>query len=434
MPTLTELQETRGRLVTEAREALDAVTANTDDARATELEQRHDTIMKQFDKVEADIKREERQATIERADEERREQRRNRGGDRDAPGQDGDEQREGGTDAEREQRATEYRAAFDSFMRSGCDASEMSREQRALLRRGYAEARTQVAGTAQAGGYTVPVELAREIVRVMKDWGPMYDGDVVREISTGSGNEFDIPTNDDTDDNSSAMKAEDADITDDNSGDLEFGQAKLNAYVDATPWVKISHELMQDSVFDIEGFVGEAIGERLGRLANRRLTLGTGNNQPNGIVTASLLGKTAASAGAIAPDELLELLHAVRAPYRRSPKCRWMFADSTLLAIRKLKDGDGNYLWQLGDIRNGAPATLLEKPYSINDDVPAIAAGAKPIIFGDLGRYWVRKVGSPLIGTVRERFWPKVGLAGLLRYDGELPDGQAVKHLKMAAN
>lgn len=432
MPTLTELQEKRGRLVTQAREALDAVTANTDDARATELEQRHDAIMKDFDKVEADITREERMAQIERGDEERREQQRNRGDDLEARGQDGNEgnPRNAG---EREQRQAEYRDAFTSFLRSGCDVTEVTREERALLRRGYAEARTQVAGTAQAGGYTVPVEMAREIVRTMMDWGPMYDGTIVRDITTGSGSEFDIPTNDDTGDNSTAAKAEADDVRDDDSGDLEFGQAKLNAYVDATPWIKISHELMQDSLFNIEGFVGESIGERLGRLANKRLTIGTGNSQPNGIVTASLLGKLAASGGAIASDELLELYHSVRAPYRRSPKCRWMFADTTLLALRKLKDGQGNYLWQLGDIRAGAPNTLSEKPYSINDDVPAIAAGAKPIVFGDLGKYWVRKVGSPLVGTVRERFWPKIGLAGLLRYDGELPDPQAVKHLKMAA-
>lgn len=432
MPTLTELQETRGRLVTQAREALDAVTGNTDDARATELEQRHDSIMKDFDKCEADIKREERQAQIERTDEERREQLRNRGGDIETRGQDGNEGGERNA-GERDQRQAEYRSAFTSYLRTGCDITDVSREERELLRRGYAEARTQVAGTAQAGGYTVPVEMAREIVRVMMDWGPMYDGTIVREISTGSGSEFDIPTNDDTGDASSAAKAETDDIRDDDSGDLEFGQAKLNAYVDATPWIKISHELMQDSVFNIESFVGESIGERLGRLANRRLTVGTGNNQPNGIVTASMMGRTTVSAAAIASDELLELYHSVRAPYRRSPKCRWMFADTTLLALRKLKDGQGNYLWQLGDIRAGAPNTLSEKPYSINDDVPAIGAGAKPIIFGDLGRYWVRKVGSPLIGTVRERFWPKIGLAGLLRYDGELPDQQAVKHLKMAA-
>lgn len=431
MPTLTELQEKRGRLVTQAREALDAVTANTDDARATELEQRHDAIMKDFDKVESDIRREERMVQIERTDEERREQQRNRGDDLETRGQDGNE---GGprNPAEREQRQTEYRTAFDSYLRNACDISALGREERELLRRGYAEARTQVAGTAQAGGYTVPIEMAREIVRTMMDWGPMYDGTVVRDITTGSGNEFDIPTNDDTQDDSSYTKGENDDIRDDDSGDLEFGQKRLDAYVDATPWIKISYELMQDSVFDIQGFVGEAIGERLGRRANRRLTLGTGVNQPNGIVTASMLGKTAASAGALASDELLDFQHSVRAPYRRSPKARWMFADTTLLAVRKIKDGQGNYLWQLGDIRAGAPNTLLEKPYSINDDMPTIGAGAKPIIFGDLGRFWVRKVGSPLVGTVRERFWPKIGLAGLLRYDGELADQQAVKHLKMA--
>lgn len=108
-----------------------------------------------------------------------------------------------------------------------------------------------------------------------------------------------------------------------------------------------------------------------------------------------------------------------------------MFADTTLLALRKLKDGQGNYLWQMGDVRISAPSMLLDKPYSINDDVPAIATGNRAVIFGDFSRYWVRKVGSPLIGTVRERFWPKIGMAGLVRYDGELVDADAVKHLKL---
>jgi len=259
----------------------------------------------------------------------------------------------------------------------------------------------------------------------------MYDEDICRVITTSSGNEFDVPTNDDTGNSASAL-AEGADVPNDNSGDLVFGQARLDAFVDATPWVLLSFELMQDSVFDLEGFLAEALGERLGRRANSRLTTGTGTNQPNGIVTASALGKTAASATAIAGDELIDLQHSVNAAYRRSPKCRWMFADTTLATIRKLKDGQGNYLWQMGDIRVGAPDLLLQKPYSVNDDVPAIATGARSILFGDFSRYWVRKVGSPLIGTVRERFWPKVGLAGLIRYDGELVDQNAIKCLKLA--
>lgn len=425
MPTLTELQEKRGQLVTQARDALNEITNNTDDSRTAELEQRHDNFMGDLDRLDATIAREERLAKIEKDDAERRERTRphNPDGESRSQGEGG----EGGNDA-----AAEYRAAFNGWLRTGCDVGDLTAEQRSLLRRGYdAEIRTQVAGTTTAGGYTVPVELAREIVKTMKDWGPMYDGTIVREIVTGSGNEFDIPSNDDTSGTASAL-SEGADLTDDNSGDLTFGQKRLDAYVDATPWVKISFELMQDSVFNIESFLAEALGERLGRRANNKLTVGTGSSQANGIVTASTLGKTAVSTTAIAADELMEFQHSVNAAYRRSPKCRWMLADTTLLAIRKLKDGQGNYLWQMGDIRVGAPAMLLDHPYSINDDVPAIATGNRAVIFGDFSRYWVRKVGSPLIGTVRERFWPKIGLAGLIRYDGELVDTAAVKHYKLA--
>ncbi|HKY80265.1 MAG TPA: phage major capsid protein [Sphingobium sp.] len=421
MPTLTELQEKRGQLVTQARDALNEITNNTDESRTAELEQRHDNFMADLDKLDATIAREERQEKIEREDEERRE--RNRPHNPDGESRSG-EGKEKDTQAE-------YREAFYACLREGGSVESLSREQRALLRRGHQEVRTQTAGTTTAGGYTVPKELANEIVRVMKDWGPMYDGTVVREIVTGSGNEFDIPSNDDTGNSASAL-AEGDDLTDDNSGDLVFGQKRLDAYVDATPWVKISFELMQDSAFNLEEFLGDALGERLGRRANNKLTVGTGTSQANGVVTASSLGKTAASATAIAADELLDLQHSVRAPYRRSPKCRWMFADTTLLAIRKLKDGQGNYLWQMGDVRINAPAMLLDKPYSVNDDMAAIATGAKTVLFGDFSRYWVRKVGAPLIGTVRERFWPKIGMAGLIRFDGELVDSIAIKHLIQA--
>lgn len=421
--TLKEMQEKREQLVAQARAALDEIRSNTDDSRATELEQRHDAIMSEFDQVEKDITREERVAAAEKSLEERRAKQRPIGEDGEVRGQD---------EGDRANLQTEYRQAFDAFMRTGCDIGALPSEQRDLLRKGYVEQRTQTAGAAAAGGYTVPTELANEIIKVMKDWGPMYDGDVVREIVTGSGNELDFATNDDTA-NSAAALAEGADIVDDGSGDLVFGQARLDAYVDATPFVKISFELMQDSAFDLEAFIAEALGERLGRRANSRLTVGTGAAQANGVATASTLGKTAASGVAVAADEILDLFHSVRAPYRRSPKCRFMFADTTLLAIRKLKDGQGNYLWQLGDVRTGAPDTLLSKPYSINDDVASIALSAKPILFGDFSRYYVRKVGSPLIGTVRERFWPKIGMAGLIRYDGELMDSNAIKHLAMAA-
>jgi HK97 family phage major capsid protein len=106
-----------------------------------------------------------------------------------------------------------------------------------------------------------------------------------------------------------------------------------------------------------------------------------------------------------------------------------MFNDLTLAALRKLKDGDGRYIWTSGDVQNGVPGTILGYRYSINQAMDGIATGKKSMLFGDFGKYFVRKVGSPVIGVLRERFWPDLGIAGLIRLDGELGDTAAVKHL-----
>lgn len=427
---LQQYYEERGQLVAEARSILDSIENENDQTRITEAEQRHDAVMKKVDELDKKIQREERQVALESAEEERRRQNRPNRGSGSASGVDNPE---GGEDRTAEQAEEEYREAFYAMLREGGDMSALSAEQRQLLRRGYVENRVQTAGTDSAGGFTVPTTLANFIVSTMKDWGPMYDPGITTELVTSSGNAFDIPTNDDTG-NTGALLAEGADLTDDNSGDLAFGEKNLNAFVYATPWLKISFELLQDSAFNLEAFIGAKLGERLGRIANQRLTIGTGSSQPNGIVTAASIGKTAAAAAAIAADELIDLQHSVNAAYRRSPRCGWMFADTTLASIRKLKDGQGNYLWQMGDVRVGAPDLILGKQYFVNDDVAAMAANARTVVFGDMGAYIVRKVGSPLIGTVRERYWPKIGMAGLVRFDGELTDTAAVKVLRQAAS
>jgi len=199
--------------------------------------------------------------------------------------------------------------------------------------------------------------------------------------------------------------------------------------------VRVPIELLQDSAFNIEALMNELFGERLGRLANSVLTTGTGTAQPNGIVTASAEGKVAAATGAITADELIDLQHSVDPAYRASPRARWMFNDSTLAAIRKLKDGQGNYLWQMGDVRVGEPAQILGHPYSVNQAVADIGTSAKPVIFGDFGKYVVRKVLGFQVLTLRERYAEnfQVGFVGFKRFDGELLNTAAVKHLVNAA-
>lgn len=418
--SLTDLQEKRGRLVAQAREALDEIKTNTDESRSAELEQRHDTIMADFDKIEAQIAREERTAAIEaRLEEARAKQRPPMGGE--APASDNGPE------------AVSYRDAFLALARNGFNPQELSGEQRAALKAGVAnfEGRAQTAGTTTAGGYTVPTDLAASIDKTMKMWGPMYDEAICNVLTTASGNPVDFPTVDDTA-VAVAKHTEATAMTDDGGVDATFGKMTLNAYAFDTEWVQISMELLQDSNVNIEAFIGELLGERLARRVNTELTTGDGSGDPNGIVTASAAGKTAASTTAFTADELIDLMHSVDPAYRMSPKARWMFNDTSLAAIRKLKDGNGAYIWQMGDIRVGVPGTLLGASYSINQAMPTAATGTKPIVYGDFGKYYVRKVGAPVIGVRREYYWPNIGLAGIVRLDGDLIQSSAVKHLVMA--
>ena len=420
MPTLTELQEKRGTLIAQARERLNQIDANTDEARATELQTQHDAAMAELDKLDARIATEEKLAKREKALEEERASRRPKPDDSQHLGADDD-------DGE-----PEYREVFRKIV-SGVSPGELSAEERAVLRGGVvkdAEKRIQSTSNA-AGGYTVPVTLANFIVKSMAAWGPMYDEAICTVIQTSSGEQINIPTIDDTT-TAVAKHTEGTALTDDGGVDVVVGQKVLNAYMFDTEFVRWSIELSQDSIFNWEQLLGDLLGERLGRRSNVELTTGDGSGDPNGIVTASSLGKTAAAVAAITADELIDLEHSVDPAYRQSPKTRFMFNDTTLKSLRKLKDGQGQYLWNGGDLSKGVSPSLLGRSYSINQAMASPATGNKTVVFGDFGKYYVRKVGSPIIGVMRERFWPDLGIAGLIRFDGELGDTAAVKHLIQA--
>lgn len=416
MTTLTELREKRGKLVTDARAALEEIKANTTEDRAKELDERHDKIMADLDKLDAQIAREQKLADIEARDAEERAKQRPTPKDTTVRGQD-------------EGAKPEYRDAFAKLL-CGMLPSEMPAEYRDVIKANMAKFEGRAQSTSNsAGGYTVPVTLANFIVRSMLMWGPMYDEALCTVITTSSGEQINIPTIDDTA-VTVAKHTEGTALTDDGSKDVTVGQKVLNAYVFDTTFVKWSMELAADSNFNWEQLLGELLGERLGRRANVELTTGDGSGDPNGIVTASSLGVTAAASTALTTDELMDLQHSVDPAYRASPKARWMFNDGSFKAVRKMKDGNGQYLWDPG-ISGGPGPSLLGKPYSINQAMASIATGNKPIVFGDFGKYYVRKVGAPIVGVMRERFWPDLGIAGLIRLDGELGDTAAVKHLLM---
>jgi HK97 family phage major capsid protein len=419
MSTVKELRRAQVALAAQARAKFDEITDATPTERAAEIEREFDAMMAEHDKIGARIERAEKLETIEA---------RANTGDGRRPHYAADDER----DADKGE-TLDYRTAFREMLRNGGNAAELSPELRQILRAGVVPAKDLRAQTTSntAGGYTVPVTLANFIVKSMAAWGPMYDENICTTITTSSGEQINIPTIDDTT-TAAAKTAEGVALTDDGGVDVTVGQKVLNAFLYDSEFIRWSIELMQDSDWDWEQLLGELIGERLGRRANTELTTGDGSGDPNGIVVASSLGVTAASATALTADELIDLQHSVNPAYRQSPKARFMFSDSTLKVIRKLKDGEGNYLWNGGDLSKGISGTLLGQPYSINQAMASVATGNKSVIYGDFGKYFVRKVGRPIIGVMRERFWPSLGIAGLIRIDGELGDTAAVKHLIQA--
>ncbi len=419
MSEIKTLREKMANIATEARAKLDEVKDDTPEERAAEIEREFDAMMADHDKLNERVERLER---IEAAD-------RRLDAIVDAPK--GENTRASGSD---DSKPMEYREAFHEYLRAQGNEGAMSPEARQVLKAGYkglGEQRAQTTTNA-AGGYSIPETMLEEIVVSMKAWGPMYDPGVTREIVTSGGNPMPFPTVDDTAVTAGAH-TEGATLTDDGGKDVTFGTKQLDAYAFDTEWLRVSKELADDSFEAMESFIGGLLGERLARIANAQLTTGTGSSAPNGIATAATAGVTAASATAITFDEIIDLEHSVDPAYRSGPRVGYMLNDSTLQAVRKLKDGDGNYLWQMGNVQGGVPNTLNGRPYTINQDMASIATGNKSMLFGDMSKYYVRKVGQPLIGAIQDKdFWPGFGIAGYIRFDGEMADTAAIKALVQA--
>jgi HK97 family phage major capsid protein len=415
---LKELREEQARIATNARAKFDEIKDDTPEERAQEIEREFDAMMADHDKLNSKAERLEKLETLERQMNEA-----------DSRRPSGKAEGRGVADED----LPTYREAFAEMLRSKVpDAAPMSEAAQHVLRQGRvdlpAEQRAQTT-TNSAGGYSIPTELSNILVKSMLAWGPMYDPGITTELVTTGGGAIDMPTVNDTA-VTAGSHTEGATLTDDGGKDVTFGQKTLNSYAFDTEWLRVSKELADDSIFAMETLLGSLLGERLGRIANLQLTTGSGSSAPNGIMTASSLGVTAAGTAAITFDEILDLEHSVDPAYRSGPQVRYMLNDSTLLAVRKLKDGDGNYLWQMGNVQAGIPSTINGRPYSINQAMDSLATGNKVMAFGDMSKYYVRKVGAPLIGAIQDKdFWPGFGVAGYIRFDGELADTAAVKHL-----
>lgn len=279
-------------------------------------------------------------------------------------------------------------------------------------------------GTESEGGYLVPDEYEHTLIEALQEQNIFRQ--LAHVISTSSGDRK-IPV--------VASKGTASWIDEEAAypeSDDSFGQVSIGAYKLAT-MIKVSEELLNDSVFDVPSYIAREFARRIGAAEEEAFFTGNGTGKPLGILAATGgagTGVTAASATAITMDEVIDLYYSLRAPYRRNAV--FIMNDSTVKAIRKLKNGNGDYLWQ-PSLTAGTPDTILNRPVYTSGFMPAIAASAKSILFGDLGYYWVADREGRSFKRLNELYATtgQVGFLASQRVDGKLILPEAVKVLAM---
>lgn len=213
-----------------------------------------------------------------------------------------------------------------------------------------------------------------------------------------------------------------------------FGQEQIDAHKLGTI-IKVSEELITDSVFDLEQYFTAEFARRIGSKEEEAFLVGNGVKKPTGLLNetgGAQLGVTAASATAITADELIDLYYSLKSPYRKN--AIWILNDSTIKAIRKLKDGSGQYLWQPA-IKDGEVNTILGKPYFTSSYAPEIGSAAKSILFGDLNFYWIGDRQGITFKRLNEKYadMGQIGFLASKRVDAKLILPEAVKYLQQKA-
>ena len=297
-----------------------------------------------------------------------------------------------------------------------------------------------------ASGFFVPVGFVRDIEEAWKYYGPMLVGGrgFPQIMDTENGQPMPYPASDDTT-NVGEQIGEGAQVT---TADATISQVMFGAWKYSSKLVKVSVELIQDSAFGLEDWLIGEFARRLGRKLNTDLTLGVGTTQPLGIVTFVVNGGnlvTAAGASSndgtsgantIGSDDLVVLEHSVDPLYR--PGARYMMHDSTLKALKKVKDKYGRPLWQ-ESTRDGQPATINGYEYCVNNDMATLQTQASSptvthttMIFGQLEKYVVRRVKNMSMMVLRERFadFGQVAYLMFARMDGNSID---IGHRALAA-
>lgn len=313
--------------------------------------------------------------------------------------------------------------------------NEQTPEQKAFvqyLRRGAEhmpaeEAKALEVSTDTAGGYTVVPQVQNSIVEYLIEYSPIR---TVANVVSLSSNQLEWPVE-------TAVFAGgwtvESGTRSESTGET-FGKAIIPCH-EGYVYPKVTRQLLEDSSFDIEGFIARKAGLAFAKLEGTAFVSGTGVGQPEGMLTHASVSYTAQGEASTLTnaDGLIALVHAVQEAYARNG--RFLLSWATLGLIRKLKGGDGQYIWQ-PNYQAGNPGSVLGFPYTVAVDMPSVTTNTYPVIFGDLREgYCIANrnqmsmlrdpYSSKTTGVVEFMFFQRVG--------GKVVNPAAIRKLKIAA-
>jgi HK97 family phage major capsid protein len=283
--------------------------------------------------------------------------------------------------------------------------------------------------TPAEGGFTTAPEWQRNLEEAMKSYSGLRQLAFVMRTATGTTINF--PTTDAT--------AEEGEIvgqnTLTNTLDTAFGNTTIDVYKYSSKSIALPFELIQDSFIDIEAYINRLLGIRLGRITGKHYQIGTGTGQPRGLNVAAPVGATGTTGQTLSVtyDDLVKLEHSVDPAYRNGASVGYAMHDQSLGVVRRIKDSQGRPIFVPGYETGspGAPDRLLNRPITVDQFVPVMAANAKSIEFGDFSKYTIRDVMDLTLFRMTDSAYTlkgQVGFVGFMRSGGNLVDaGGAIK-------
>jgi HK97 family phage major capsid protein len=380
-----------------AKKILDVATAEKRDLSAEET-QTYERISKELD---------DRQATIEKLR--------------------ADEARELRLDAATREMADQVRPVADAPRSVRTDAEVIRSMAKGEVRSHSFEKRDVVKTST---GSPVPTSFYDQVIMLARNVGPMLQTSTI--LNTASGENLQIP---------SLAQYSTAAIVGEGTAIAESDPI-FNSFITLAAYkfsflVQLSSELIEDSGVDILSFLASQVGNELGFRVNDSLTVGSGTNQPKGIVAASSLGVTGGTgvSGVFTADNLIDLVYSVDTAGRRLPGSGFQMNTSSIGKMRKLKDTAGNFVFQ-PSLSADANDLLLGYPVFENPAVVSTGTSAKSVIFGHLPSYFVRQVGGIKLDRSDDFAFSSglITFRATMRVDGNLPQTSHVKHFIGAAS